>query len=117
MTTDNETVGGFENYEMNVSLTSDTSRLQQAVWRLEDLLKDDDPQAWKEARKFLERLKKEQEMEGQPQADALDAERYRWLRDEWLGNEPEAINMERAKGQRGLDAAIDAAITESKEKS
>jgi len=60
MTTDNETVGGFENYEMNVSLTSDTSRLQQAVWRLEDLLKNDDPQARKEARKFLESLKKEQ---------------------------------------------------------
>lgn len=51
----------------------------------------------------------------QPQADALDAERYRWLRDEWLGNEPEAINMERAKGQRGLDAAIDAAIAAAKE--
>lgn len=50
----------------------------------------------------------------QPQADALDAERYRWLRDEWLGNEPEAINMERAKGQRGLDAAIDAAIAAAK---
>ena len=52
----------------------------------------------------------------QSQADALDAERYRWLRDEWLGNEPEAINMERAKGQRGLDAAIDAAIAAAKEK-
>ena len=51
----------------------------------------------------------------QPQADALDAQRYRWLRDEWLGNEPEAINMERAKGQRGLDAAIDAAIAAAKE--
>lgn len=49
------------------------------------------------------------------QADALDAERYRWLRDEWLGNEPEAINMERSKGQRGLDAAIDAAIAAAKE--
>ena len=46
----------------------DTARLQQAVWRLEDLLNNDDPQAWKDARKFLERLKKEQEMEGQPQA-------------------------------------------------
>ena len=45
----------------------------------------------------------------------LDAERYRWLRDEWLNNEPEAINMERAKGQRGLDAAIDAAIAAAKE--
>ena len=51
----------------------------------------------------------------QPQADARDAERYRWLRDEWLNNEPEAINMERAKGQRGLDAAIDAAIAAAKE--
>lgn len=51
----------------------------------------------------------------QPQADARDAERYRWLRDEWLGNEPEAINMERAKGQRGLDAAIDAVIAAAKE--
>ena len=51
----------------------------------------------------------------QPQADALDAERYRWLRDEWLDNEPEAINMERARGQRGLDAAIDAAIAAAKE--
>ena len=49
-------------------------------------------------------------------ADSLDAERYRWLRDEWLNNEPEAINMERAKGQRGLDAAIDAAIAAAKEK-
>ena len=46
--------------------------------------------------------------------DQLDAERYRWLRDEWLDNEPEAINMERAKGQRGLDAAIDAAIAAAK---
>lgn len=46
--------------------------------------------------------------------DQLDAERYRWLRDEWLGNEPEAINMERARGQRGLDAAIDAAIVAAK---
>jgi hypothetical protein len=51
----------------------------------------------------------------QQKADALDAQRYRWLRDEWLGNEPEAINMERAKGQRGLDAAIDAAIAAAKE--
>lgn len=51
----------------------------------------------------------------QPQADARDSERYRWLRDKWLGNEPEAINMERAKGQRGLDAAIDAAIAAAKE--
>lgn len=51
----------------------------------------------------------------QPQADALDAERYRWLRDDWINNEPEAINMERAKGQRGLDAAIDAAIAAAKE--
>ena len=51
----------------------------------------------------------------QPLADALDAERYRWLRDKWLDNEPEAINMERAKGQRGLDAAIDAAIAAAKE--
>lgn len=50
----------------------------------------------------------------QPQADGRDAQRYRWLRDEWLGNEPEAINMERAKGQRGLDAAIDAAIAAAK---
>lgn len=56
----------------------DTARLQQAVWRLEDILKDDDGQAWKEASKFLERLKKEQEMEGQPQADALDAECFRF---------------------------------------
>lgn len=48
------------------------------------------------------------------QADMRDAERYRWLRDEWLGNEPEAINMERARGQRGLDAAIDAAIAAAK---
>ena len=91
----------------------DTARLQHAAWRLEDILKNDDPQAWKEARKFLERLKKEQEMEGQQQADALDAERYRWLRDYWLGNEPEAVNMERARGQRGLDAAIDAAIAKA----
>lgn len=51
----------------------------------------------------------------QQKADALDAERYRWLRDEWLGNEPEAVNMERARGQRGLDAAIDAAIAATKE--
>ena len=51
----------------------------------------------------------------EPQADTRDAERYRWLRDEWLGNEPEAINMERGKGQRGLDAAIDAAIAAAKE--
>ena len=50
------------------------------------------------------------------QADARDAERYRLLRDEWLNNEPEAINMERARGQRGLDAAIDAAIAAAKEK-
>jgi len=47
--------------------------------------------------------------------DARDAQRYRWLRDKWLGNEPEAINMECAKGQRGLDAAIDAAIAAAKE--
>ena len=57
----------------------DTARLQHAVWRLEDLLKDDDPQAWKEARKFLERLKKQQWQEAQPQADALDTERLDWL--------------------------------------
>ena len=56
----------------------DTARLQHAVWRLEDLLKDDDQQAWKEARKFLERLKKEQWQEAQPQADALDAECFRF---------------------------------------
>lgn len=94
----------------------DTARLQHAAWRLEDILKNDDPQAWKEARKFLERLKKQQWQEAQPQADALDAERYRWLRDYWLGNEPEAINMECAKGQRGLDAAIDAATAAARAK-
>lgn len=43
--------------------------------------------------------------------DALreDAERYRWLRDEHIGDDPESINLDRAPGQRGLDAAIDAA--------
>ena len=50
----------------------DTARLQQAVWRLEDLLKDDDQQAWKEARKFLERLKKEQRQELESQVSDTD---------------------------------------------
>lgn len=45
------------------------------------------------------------------EVDALreDAERYRWLRDEHIGDDPESINLDRAPGQRGLDAAIDAA--------
>jgi sirohydrochlorin ferrochelatase len=43
--------------------------------------------------------------------DALrdDAERYRWLRAVHIGDDPESINLDRAPGQRGLDAAIDAA--------
>ena len=47
-------------------------------------------------------------------ADALDAERYRWLRDKWFDNEPESINMGRAKGQCGLDASVDAAIAQQR---
>lgn len=100
----------------------DTTRLQQAVWRLEDLLKDDDPQAWKEARKFLERLKKEQEMEAQPQADALDAERYRWLRDQGSlaegSRHPQSwrcVAMLADMGGEHADTAIDAAIAAAKE--
>ena len=50
----------------------DTARLQQAVWRLEDILKDDDGQAWKEARKFLEQVKKEQRQELESQVSDTD---------------------------------------------
>ncbi|MBF5007635.1 hypothetical protein [Diaphorobacter caeni] len=42
-------------------------------------------------------------------ADALDAKRYRWLRDVQIGDDPESINLPPAK-RRGLDAAIDAAM-------
>ena len=51
---------------------SDKTRLQQALWRLEDLLKNDDPQAWKEARKFLEQVKKEQRQELESQVSDTD---------------------------------------------
>ena len=110
----------------------DTTRLQHAVWRLEDILKDDDGQAWKEARKFLERLKKQQWQEARPQADALDAERWRFIKRKLCltGNGDgtcamQALNLparilgwpdvgELAIAQF-LDAAIDAAIATAKE--
>lgn len=38
-----------------------------------------------------------------------DAERYRWLRDYHIGDDPESINLDRAK-RKGLSAAIDAAM-------
>lgn len=38
-----------------------------------------------------------------------DAERYRWLRDYWIGDDPASINMDSAN-RRGLNAAIDAAM-------
>lgn len=44
---------------------------------------------------------------------AADAERYRWLRDTHLGDDPESINLNPAK-KRGLDQAIDAAIAKEK---
>ena len=37
-----------------------------------------------------------------------DAERYRWVRDYHIGDDPLSINLAPAK-KRGLDAAIDAA--------
>jgi multidrug resistance efflux pump len=45
------------------------------------------------------------------EADGLkkDAERYRWLRDNHIGDDPEAIELTPA-AQYGLDAAIDDAI-------
>lgn len=45
----------------------------------------------------------------QLQAAQKDASRYHWLRDEHIGDDPESINLDRAK-TRGLDAAIDAAM-------
>lgn len=43
-----------------------------------------------------------------------NSERYKWLRDEHIGDDPESINMTPGR-ERGLDAAIDAAIAASKE--
>jgi hypothetical protein len=40
---------------------------------------------------------------------AADAARYRWLRDEHIGDDPESINLPVSK-RPGLDAAIDAAL-------
>ena len=37
--------------------------MQQAVWRIEDMLMNDDGQAWKEAKKFLDILKNTDIME------------------------------------------------------
>ena len=45
----------------------------------------------------------------QPQADARDAGRYRWLRDVHIGDDPESINLKSDAKRFGLDAAIDAA--------
>ena len=42
-------------------------------------------------------------------SEVLDAERYRYLRDHYIGDDPEAINLDAAK-KPGLDAAVDAAI-------
>jgi len=44
------------------------------------------------------------------EAAQKDQARYQWLRDEHIGDDPESINLDRAKA-RGLDAAIDAAMT------
>lgn len=43
-----------------------------------------------------------------------DAERYRWLRDEHIGNCPESINLSHGR-KPGLDEAIDAAMLAAKE--
>ena len=54
--------------------------------------------------KKMERLR-----EAKPEAqhpDTQDAERYRWLRDEHIGDDPGAISLRSGK-TRGLDAAID----------
>lgn len=40
----------------------------------------------------------------------VDAERYRWLRDFHIGDDPESINLDSAPRQKGLDAAIDRAL-------
>lgn len=44
-----------------------------------------------------------------------DAERYRWLRDEHIGNCPESINLSHGR-KPGLDEAIDAAMLAAKER-
>ena len=44
----------------------------------------------------------------------LDAARYRWLRDERIGNCPESINLSHGR-KPGLDAAIDAAMIAAKD--
>jgi hypothetical protein len=46
-----------------------------------------------------------------PAVDAVDADgaRYRYLRDEHIGDDPESINLPPGK-KRGLDSAVDAAI-------
>jgi hypothetical protein len=49
----------------------------------------------------------------QAQADARDAERYRYLRDEHIGDDPESISLKPAR-MPGLDASIDAAIAAAK---
>lgn len=40
----------------------------------------------------------------------MDAQRYRWLRDTHIGDDPESINLEPAN-KPGLNAAIDAAMS------
>ncbi|MCT9017129.1 hypothetical protein N6G05_26620 [Cupriavidus gilardii] len=49
------------------------------------------------------------ELEQENAALRTIAERYRFLRDEHIGDDPDMINLARGK-RRGLDAAIDAAI-------
>ncbi|WP_454731449.1 MULTISPECIES: hypothetical protein [Cupriavidus] len=50
----------------------------------------------------------------QPSEDERDAERYRWLRDVHIGDDPEAIELKPAR-HGGLDSAIDAAIQRDRE--
>ncbi|EON11949.1 hypothetical protein [Pandoraea sp. SD6-2] len=45
-----------------------------------------------------------------------DAARYRWLRDEFIGDDPDAIGLDRRSSRGGLDVAIDLAIEASKGK-
>ena len=49
-----------------------------------------------------------------PAIQRANAERYCWLRDYHIGDDPDAINLKKAK-RRGLDAAIDAALSTTPE--
>lgn len=83
----------------------------KAEWALRRLLRDKAQPLAQQEDDIGNPISNENQGLTQQDADRVDAERYRWLRDHHIGDDAESINLLPAPN-RGLDAAIDAARKE-----